>query len=395
MPDRKRLLILSGSFPDIRCGVSRHTDIISRLTAQQSDYEVHVLTSDEPAVDPGIAQQYQVHPRIRKWGPCHCADLCREILRLKPDIVHIQNPTVKYNGWRSLTMSVLAPLLKRQAPTVRLVVTQHDIALSRKLLRRRFRPLFRAADAVLVSNHRDYQAVRDQKINPAKIYCSPVGSHLILPARTPAAKAAARTAMDIPQQKICVAYFGFVHPGRRIDVLVRALHLLRAENYDIHGLIMGGAYAGQKNYYRQCQQLAQQLQLAEHITWTGYADEKQIIDGLIASDAFVSLPERGADMRNTSIHSAVLAELPVVTTRNPRYYEDPDLEKLGCVCVAGDNPAAVAEGISGTIKNPPPAESLTHWRKQLDPEAIWARHIEVNINAYRGEPPSPPGFLLM
>ena len=388
-------MILSGSFPDIRCGVSRHTDIISQLTAQQSDYEVHILTSDDPAVDPGIAQQYQVHPRIKKWSLCHCADVCREILRLEPDIVHIQNPTVKYKGWRSLTMSVLAPMLKHQAPTVRLVVTQHDIALSRKLLRRRFRPLFKAADAVLVSNHRDYQAVKDQKINPAKIYCSPVGSHLILPVRTPAAKAAARTAMDIPQQKICVAYFGFVHPGRRIEVLVRALRLLRAENYDIHGLIMGGAYTGQKNYYRQCQQLAQQLQLAEHITWTGYADEKQIIDGLIASDAFVSLPERGADMRNTSIHSAILAELPIVTTRNPRYYEDPDLEKLGCVCVAGDDPAAVAEGISRTLKNPPPAESLARRRKQLDPEAIWARHVEVNISAYRGEPPLPPGFLLM
>ena len=387
-------MILSGSFPDIRCGVSRHVDIIARQTAQQGDYEVHVLTSDESAVNPGIAQGYQVHPRIRKWGPCHRAAICREILRLEPDIVHIQNPTVKYNGWRSLTMSVLTPLLKRQAPTVRLVVTQHDIALSRKLLRRRYRPLFQAADAVLVSNYRDYQAVRDQKINPAKIYCSPVGSHLILPVRTSTAKAAARTAMDIPQQKICVAYFGFVHPGRRIDVLVRALRLLRDENYDIHGLIMGGAYAGQKNYYRQCQQLAKQLQLAEHITWTGYADEKQIIDGLIASDVFVSLPERGADMRNTSIHSAVLAQLPIVTTRNPCYYEDPDLEQLGCVCVAGDDPTAVAEGIRETLQNLPTAESLAHRRKQLDPEAIWARHIEVNISAYRGKPPPPLGFLL-
>lgn len=380
-----RLVIVSGSFPDIACGISPYVRRIAERTAEPAEFDVHVLTSADPTVNINLAREYQIHPRIKKWSVFQARRICREILNLAPDIVHIQNPTIKYCSYNSIVMSVVVPLLKRMAPAVRIVVMQHDIAVSRRIFRWRYRPMLRAADAIVVSNRRDRQAVLDQGIKPQNIYLAPFSSFFKLPKRCPENKVAGRQKLSIPTDSICIAYFGFVHPDRNIDTLVQALGLLRKEGYNVHGLIMGGASAGSREYYQRCRRLADELSLANHITWTGYAKEKQIIDGLAGADIFVSLPSRGADLRNTSIITAILAELPIVTTKNDRYYHDPDLEAMGCIYADARAPEKLARAIIKMIENPPEAEFLARSRNELDPERLWQRHIEINLCAYRGE----------
>jgi len=384
---KERLVILSGSFPDIACGVSRHVGLIAERIAERGAYDVHVLTSDDRAVNKDIAKGYQVHPLIKKWGLGQAGTICRKIIAIEPAVVHIQNPTIKYRRWRSLTMSAVAPKLKRLLPQVRLVVTQHDIAVGRPLFRWRYYPLLRAADAITVSNRRDYQAVRAQGISPAKVYRAPVSSHFWIQAAGPQKKKAAREKFDIPQDALCVSYFGFVHPERNVDVIIRALHLLAKENHRIHGLVMGGPFPENRAYYDQCRRLAKELGLGDRITWTGFAREDQIIDGFAASDIFVTLPQRGADMRNTSLISAMLAELPVVAARNEHYYVDTDLEQLGCTCVPPKDAKAVAQAIAELAAKPPSADLLAQRAALLEPGKIWARHVEVLCRAYRNEVP--------
>jgi len=387
MTDKPRLVIVSGSFPQIKCGVAGHVELIARLTAQRGDYDVHVLTSADALVKPSLAAGYHVHPRIGKWGVLHSRSICREILRLGPDVVHLQNPTIMYGQLRSGTMSAVAPLFKRLAPDVRLAVMQHDIAVSRPLLRWRYYPLFRAADAIFVSNSRDEQAVLAQGISTAKIYRAPVSSHFPLHQRTPEIARQARGIMKIPDDCPCVAHFGFVQPSRNVDVLLRAIHQLRRKLGDVHGLIIGGPFAGAQRYYDKCRQLADRLGLDGHISWTGYASESQVAYGLAAADVFVSLFQRGADMRNTSVICAMLAQLPVVTTENPRYYTDPELAQFGCHCVEPDDPNRVAQAIEQILKDPPVPELLAQRAELLHPDVIWAKHIDAHYRAYRGKAP--------
>ena len=383
---KRRLVIVSGSFPDISCGVSGHIAIIAERIVQCGAYDVHVLTSDDPAINNDIAKGYQVHPLIKKWGVIQADSICGKITSLEPDIVHIQNPTIKYRGWASGTMSAVVPRLKKRMPKVRIVVTQHDIALSKPLFRWRYYPLLRGADAITVSNSRDYQAVRAQGINADKIYRTPVSSHFAIRAAGAQRKKTAREQLAMPQDALCVSYFGFVHPERNVDVLIRALHLLKKQNLNIHGLVMGGPFPESRAYYDQCGQLAKELGLGEHITWTGFASEDQIMNGFAASDIFVTLPQRGADMRNTSLISAMLAELPVISSRNEHYYVDSDLEQLGCICVSPKDAQAVAEVIAGLVSSPPSTDLLTRRAALLEPEKVWARHAEVLCRAYRNEP---------
>ncbi|MCP4710034.1 MAG: glycosyltransferase family 4 protein, partial [Planctomycetes bacterium] len=159
MTQKPRLLIVSGSYPDIPCGMSGHVKLIAERIVELGGHDVSVLTSADPSVNPDVAKGYEVFPAIKKWNTYSAYSICRQIISHKPDIVHIQNPTIKYTGWRSGIMSLVAPMLKKMQPSLRLVVTQHDIAIGEPLLRWRYFPLFSAADALIVSNSRDYQAV--------------------------------------------------------------------------------------------------------------------------------------------------------------------------------------------------------------------------------------------
>ncbi|KPK76066.1 MAG: hypothetical protein AMJ79_08460 [Phycisphaerae bacterium SM23_30] len=393
---KQRLVILSGSFPGVLCGVSGHVQLIAEGVVRRGGYEVLVLTSADRALRPETAKGYEVKGVIEDWGYLSARRICREIIKLGPNVVHIQNPTVKYTGWRSGLMSVAGPLLKKMAPSIRIVVTQHDIAIGAPAFRWRYYPLFWAAEAVIVSNRRDYQAVLEAGIDPRRLYRAPVSAHFKMHPRTKATRSAARRKFKIPRQAAVAAYFGFVHPGRNVDVLVRALSILRSR-IKVYGLIIGGPFAGAEAYYDQCQSLARRLGLAGQIIWTGYATPEQVADGLAAADVFVSLLERGADLRNTSIISAILAQLPVVTTCNERYYRDPELDEMGCRYAPARDPAAAAEAVIGFLDNPPPRKLLSQRAALLDPEKIWAQHVEVNLRAYRGALPTdfnsvrPPG----
>ncbi|MCP4713396.1 MAG: glycosyltransferase, partial [Planctomycetes bacterium] len=218
----------------------------------------------------------------------------------------------------------------------------------------------------------------------AKIYRAPVSAHFKMHDRTDQSMQKAREKFQIAPEAIGIAYFGFVHPGRKVDVLLHALSILKSRR-GVHGIIIGGAATGSEGYYQQCQQLAGQLGLHDQLTWTGYADTETVANGLAAADVFVSLLDRGADMRNTSVISAILAQLPVITTLNERYYRDAELDKMGCRYVPPDDPDEVARGIERMLEDPPSLESRANWAEQLEPNRIWKQHVDINLQAYLGE----------
>lgn len=377
MTGTPRLVIVSGSFPDVVCGVSPYVERIARMIARRGEFDLHVLTSADPAVNVSVARGYQVHPHVEDWRFFCAGRICRHILDLNPDVVLIQNPSIKYRGIHALTMSQVAPKLKKLAEHVRIVVTQHDIALSRPVLRKRYRRLFNAADAILVSNQRDLQAVSDQGIVPEKIHQARFSSFIKLHPVTAESRLAGRKALGIPERAECVVFFGFVLPGRNVDVLLRAVKRLKKERPNIHLLVLGGANKQAPNYYQQCRHLSKKLKLDSCVTWTGFATDQQIADGMAGADVFACLLSRGADMRNTSIITGLLAQLPVVTSENPRYYRDPQIQQYGCLCIDPNDPADVAKGLATYLDHPPLSAQRQQVARQLQPETLWAEHLDV------------------
>ena len=375
---KKKVLIVSGTFPNIQCGVSKHVDILANLMADE--FDMHVLTSDDAQIDTSIARNYTVHPLIKSWKLLNVPKIRRAIIKLAPDVVHIQNPTARYRGLGSFLMSMLAPSLKRKCPDIRIVVMQHDIAVGRPTLRWRYKPLFKAADVITVSNQRDRQAIIDLGNAENKVKIAPMASHFDIKPADQQQKQQTRGELNIEPDTLCISFFGFVHPGRNIDLLIKAAAKINSQGRKTHLIIMGGAQKGCENYYAACQKLGDDLGL--DITWTGYASGEQIQQGLAASDVFVSLPSRGADMRNTSIHAAVLACVPIVTLENPKYYTDPDLKKLNCIMIDKLEVDILVEAIEKAARQEIPHAALLQSRELMLPERIWPMHKEVNRQAY-------------
>ncbi|MBI9016707.1 MAG: glycosyltransferase [Phycisphaerae bacterium] len=375
-----KLLIVSGTFPNIQCGISKHVEIVANSLADQ--FDLHVLTSADDCVDTSIAKNYTVHPIIKSWKLLSAPAIRKAIIKLNPDIVNIQNPTAKYCGIGSFLMSVVAPSLKHKCPHIRIVVMQHDIAVGRAILRWRYKPLFKAADAITVSNQRDRQAIFNLGIAEEKVLITPMTSHFDIVPADKQMKRQARDILTIDNDALCISYFGFVHPGRNIDLLLKAASIIKNQGRKIKIIIIGGSSKGAELYYAKCQNLADELGIKDDVIWTGYATAQQISDGLAASDLFVSLPSRGADMRNTSILTAILACLPIITLENPKYLRDPDLDKLNCITIkqlnVNDLVNAIEKAASQEISN----QALLQSRQALLPEKIWARHMEVNRQAF-------------
>ena len=383
MTDRPRVVMVSGTFPKMRCGVGSYVEQIAARLVRQDAIELHIITSADSAVSTEDTAGYQVHPLIGKWEPWHAGSILREILSLSPDIVHIQIPTAAYTSWRSWTLSVLARKLKRAAPQVRLIVMQHDLAIGRPQFRWRYRPVLLVADAVLVSNARDRQAVVDLGIPSDRIHLAPITALTPVRERTAQVRKECRKTWNIPEPALCVASFGFIHPGRHIDLIVRALGELRQRGREVCGLFLGGAADGAQGYLNRCRLLTGELGLTNRVIWTGYADDEQVADGLAAADVFVSLPDRGADMRNTSIHTALLAGLPVITCRNECYGVDDQIAELGCKEITELTVPVLVEAILNVSTGPSTAQARNAIAAELDPARVWMRHIQSHYRVYR------------
>ncbi len=362
----------------MKCGVSNHIRFVAERLADK--FDVHILTSCHNSIDVNIAQNYRVYPIIKSWKLSNYHHICSEIIKFNPDIVHIQNPTAQYTGFNSLLMSLVASRLKKLQPHIRIVAMQHDIAIGRPLLRWRYWPLFNACDAITVSNQRDKQAIIKLKINPNKIIISPITAHFQLEPSSKEQINQARIEFGITKNTLCISYFGFIHPGRHIDLILKALSKIQQQGQPVAAIIMGAPGPKSQNYYKKCQKIAKKHQIKA--IFTGFVDDKKLESGLACSDVFISLPDRGADMRNTSIHTAMLAGVPVVTFENYKYLIDNDLKNTGCVCIDKLEIDLLTQAILQAKDMPD--EILQKARNLVLPEKVWKAHIEANIKAFLG-----------
>jgi len=247
--------------------------------------------------------------------------------------------------------------------------------------------LLSRSDAITVLNDRDRQAIIDLNIDPVMIHTAPVTSHMPVHPLDAETKKRCRKAFDIPGNALCLAYFGFIHLGRHIDRIIEELSFLHEQGTPVFAIFLGAPAPGAENYYESCQILCEKRALTDQVCWTGYATAEQIADGLAATDIFVSLPDRGADMRNTSIHTAMLAQLPVVTLQNEGYYIEKQIVEMGCYTVDSPDAHRLCEKILEAYQNPPSGQFRQQLATWLDPERIWQQHIETNLRTYEGKPP--------
>src|SRR5262245_2280381 len=115
-----RVLLVSGSYPPMRCGVGDYTATLAEAIGRQPGAEVAVLTSTGASSEP-VGSHHRVLNAVPTWRLSGLGPAWRAVQGWNPDLVHVQIPTRGYNGRLPSVLPIALRLSGR-----RLVETWHE-----------------------------------------------------------------------------------------------------------------------------------------------------------------------------------------------------------------------------------------------------------------------------
>jgi glycosyltransferase involved in cell wall biosynthesis len=298
-----KVLIVTGSFPPMKCGIGDYSFYLANALAADPEIEVAVLTSADAKVE-GAAERVTRFSVMNRWSLAEARKIIEVIRNWSPDIVHIQYPTQGYrHGRLPWLLPAIAFFLGKKV-----VQTWHE-GYSRRdtpeLLLKSIIP------STLVVVRPGYEG----NLHPALHWALWNRQCIYIPN----ASTIPRVALDereklkiraryLKSQKRLVVFFGFVYPHKGVELL------FDIANPATDCIVIAGEMGNDSAYSLEIERRASAEPWRGKVTVTGFLSPADSAALLSAADAAV-LPFRlGGGEWNTSIHAAVIQGTFVVTT---------------------------------------------------------------------------------
>lgn len=195
------------------------------------------------------------------------------------------------------------------------------------------------ADATIAVTPEVAQALPGRRLRPAPIVVpNPVDGRYL----------AVRPAPTSPPVLSTIAR---LHPEKGLDLLLRALVIVRSRRPDVTAVVIGEPLEGHEHHARELRALTRDLRLVEAVCFAGFVEDPR--QALVASTIYVQ-PSRREGF-GLAVLEAMAAGIPVVAT------EVEGLRRLVTDGLTGtlvrpEDPLALAEGILGVLEDPSEAE---------------------------------------
>lgn len=353
-----RVLLVSGSYPPMPCGVGDYTAQLAKALGRRGDVTAAVLTG---IAAEGVTQEgVELFPVVRTWGIAEASSIVGRIRRWRPDVVHIQYPTHYYreiqwvlpmlariaNGpvvqtWHEYYSSRSWPSILNAALPGGLVVVRPNY---REKMPGWYRWLIRRKEFRFIPNASSIPAVRLAEGERAAIR-SKVGSH----------------------GRELIAYFGFASPAKGIE------SLFEIADPQCHRLVLICDLSAADAYQASVLALVNRADWAGKVVVTGFLPPVEAGKLLAAADAAVFPFRDGGGEWNSSIHGATAQGTFVLTTSHERRGDDAG--KNIHFAIPGD-----LEGMRQALREhmgkriPAPAET---------PTAGWNSIADAHVELYR------------
>jgi len=370
-----RVLMVSGTFPPMRDGVADYTETLVAALARQPGIEVGVLT-DRQASERAPGDPFRLFAVIEEWRASEFSKVASVVHEFRPDLVHIQYPTVAYRNWlpwllpfrlRWLGLPVVQTWHERKPAhgwaKIALALSPGDIIV----VRPRYLSLLSWRRRALV-RHRQFEFIPNASTIPRAVFA-------------PGEREALRASIA-PPDKGLVVFFGFIFKPKGIDDLLEAMDFSRQ-----HLLLVGASQSNDPYVVDLFERIAREP-LAGHVGVLGHLPAEKVAQVLAVADA-VALPHRhGGGMWNTSLHAAMVQGTFALTTsleergydarRNVYYAKPENVAELR---------KALGEYLGRRNPNPDPADLPPTW------DEVARRHLEfyrryLPSEAGRGRPPT-------
>jgi glycosyltransferase involved in cell wall biosynthesis len=320
-----------------------------------------------------------------------------------------------YSGWiyEHHPMITFAPTIARKLLHQTRFVTQFEVdegarvdsmsvpsRMTRKILKHlsgasevdwEFGTLLRDSDRVIVLS--DNFAKKFLQLLPAvneKMLLLPPPPLMQLSTGCAEVRESCRTRFGLKPDDFLLAYVGYVHHFKGIDVLLRALGLICKDRSNVRLIIIGGTeddYTQRDgSYAKEMATLAEELGLSEKVIWTGkYASDTDFPSACLRSaDACVLPFDTGVTLNRSSFAAAVAHGLPTITTKGVTL-EPQFLDRRNVLLCPPKNPVALAAVINEVISSPEMQKTLSRGAFELANEWFsWTKTVRLTIAALTG-----------
>jgi glycosyltransferase involved in cell wall biosynthesis len=270
--------------------------------------EVVVLGNENPNL-PTVSRiqskydsSYYTAFRIWKPGFSYPFKIFRNIIKQKPDIVHVQHEYFLYGkGYRAILFPLVLLMIKMSK--IPLVVTMHhvipleEVGHFRKLLGTVipdfpikafltfFNGLFAVSSKIIVPSTAFKRTLSNEyKINEKKIE---VVQHFAYPnTYSFGENANAKVSMGLDKKKI-ILFFGYIRPTKGIEYVLQSFRKVVETVPNAIFSIVGKAQANYVSYFDYLKQLVNDLNLNSYVRFENHVPEESLPTIFAASDAVV------------------------------------------------------------------------------------------------------------
>lgn len=373
-----RIGMVTGEYPPMEGGVGAFSHILAQ-TLNAADHEIALFsTSTAESADKDIllahnGKNWTLHSllAIKKWAKIQ-----------KLDILNLQFQTAAFqmSPWIHFLPQILRPLP--------VVTTFHDLRFpylfpkAGKLRDWIVLHLAQQSGGVIVTNHEDYERLRHLPC----VRLIPIGSNILTELPIDYDRQAWRQTAGACDTDLLLAHFGFMNSSKGVDVLLHALAKLHEQHIPAKLIMIGGRVGASDEtnaaYAAMIDNLIEDLDLTDTITWTGYVSENDVSAFLHAAD-IVTLPfADGASYRRGSLMAAIHHGCTIVSTQ-PRIDISQFRHEENMLLVKSGDSAALADAIRTLHQSPELREKLRAGALALRAEFDWNTIVANTVNFFR------------
>jgi glycosyltransferase involved in cell wall biosynthesis len=372
-----KIAMVTGSYPPQPCGIGDYSDrLVRELVAAGVDVEV-ITTRAEAARTDAVVRHEVDNWKISTWRKA-----VRWVAEQGYDLVHIQYPA-KFFGYIP-DLAFLSFLLKRGLPGVPLVATFHEFRITHLLRKLTVGGIAFPVEKVLLTA--DSERVALERFMPwlrGKTDVIQMATTIpTLPMSTDR-REALRISAGIKEGELAIVYFGFLHPNKGIEELLKAFSLVHTARRNTR-LVMLSLFEPRTNpYHARIQGEAERLGITDAVVWAGYLSTEDVSRHLSAADIGFFPFEDGVTLRRLSFMTAMCHGLPCVTTSGHAGSADIGLSDGANLLFAStsDDVDSMARSVLSLIDSAGQRHAISEgakkWAEPFQWSTIVARTLEV------------------
>lgn len=356
-----KLLYISGSYPPIKCGVG---DYVFKLTHALFGIDWRIITSYSARGDKKIKNI------IDSWAFNEYRKIRREIEDFKPDILHIQYPSVCYG--KKPFINFLPYKLRKDYPNIIKVITIHEYHDASKLGKKRVLATIKPFDHIIVSNIQDLHFLKN-KMPQKNYHLARIGSNIDF-IKFSQKDLNAYINKYNPKNKKIILNLGFVDSSKGVEKLVNSTKDWLTDTK----LIIATDFDKNNKYHQKLSKIIKNI--GTDILWTGYLDAREI-SALMQISYATALPfDAPISLRRGSLVAAIIHDLPIITT-GPA--EELLVDKKNCLLLVNNSPDQITKKINILLTNEKLYKLIKVNLSKVSKEFEWREIAKKNRQIYQ------------